>query len=246
MHNILLQILQKKKEDLIEQKKKNNFFKQSILSAQDIAIIAEIKLASPTQPSLGLESEIIEQAKAYETSGADAISFITEEHYFKGNITYISQLKRKINLPVLQKDFIIDTYQIYQAKLAGADALLLIARYLELKDLKTFVTLCLELGIEPVVEIHSEEDIKKAIHTKTTFIAVNARNLEDFTIHVNNACALLNKIPNTFIKLGFSGIHSFEEVNKYKNAGARGVLIGTELMKTKNIQYFISSLRKFD
>lgn len=259
MHNILLEILRKKRNYLKEQKKKVTLeelkkdlykknvakflFKERILSSPGIALIAEIKLASPTIKSLGSEEEIISRAIEYEKSGASAISFITEKYYFKGEISFIPQLKRKIHVPVLQKDFVVDEYQIYEGKKVGADALLIIVRYLNTELLQNFISLCFKLDIEPIVEINNNEDLEKAISTTTNFIAVNARNLEDFRIDVDNACELLKKIPEKFLKLGFSGILSSEEVRKYKNAGAKGVLVGTKLMKEKNIKEFLKSLK---
>lgn len=265
MHNILLQIIEKKKKDLFEQKKKvsmaemknrslssknslhsHNSFKQSILSTKDLALIAEIKLASPTAPSLGLESDSLQRAIAYEKAGADALSYITEKHFFKGNTTVIPRLKTKVTIPILQKDFVIDPYQIYEAKSLGSDALLLITRLIDATTLKHFVELCFAEGIEPVVEINDEEDLKKALVTPVSFLAVNARNLETFTVDVGKACALLIKIPDTFIKLGFSGINSSSEVKKYKESGAKGVLVGTSLMRATNIKECITNLKIYE
>ena len=266
MHNKLVEIVEKKKQDLIEQKKKvplpslRALAKQSRgnqrqlsstgLLAQlrggrnDISILAEIKLASPTVVSLGSHDEIIERAIAYEKAGADAISFITEKHYFKGEVSFIPKLKQHVSLPILQKDFVIDEYQIYEAKLAGSDALLLIVKYLEKEKLKQFVSLCQKLGIEPVVEINDEEDLVKAVTTTTNSIAVNARDLATFEVNVDKACELLKKVPDKYITLGFSGVHSHIEVQQYKNAGVKGILVGTELMKAKSIEDFFLSLRE--
>lgn len=261
MHNKLLEIIEKKKEDLIlqmqnvslhELKEKcesshaaeyENKFRKNIIDVKDIALIAEIKFASPTNPSLGSQEELLERAKAYEESGADAISIITEPHFFKGEIAFIKKVKQHVTLPVLQKDFVIDVYQIYEAKSIGSDALLLIARLLDAEALKSFVRICNELQIEPVVEINNEEDLKKAVETEANIIAVNARDLETFEIDVTSACELMKKIPDNFIKLGFSGINFSDEVVQYKNAGAAGVLVGTSLMKAKNVSGFIDSLR---
>ncbi len=208
-----------------------------------ISIIAEIKFASPTNPRLGSAEDLLDRAIEYQKAGADAISVITEKHFFKGDIRFVSQIKKSVKFPVLQKDFIIDEQQIYEAKNVGADALLLIARLIDKKTLNRFVELCFAQGIEPVVEVHNEADLKKAVTTKTSFIAVNARDLDTFEIDVEKACRLLKKIPTTYIKLGFSGIQSKVEVKKYVEAGAKGVLVGTSLMKAKNINGFISSLR---
>src|SRR6185369_3297862 len=259
MHNILLQIIEKKKHDLIsshpeidldifkkkipKQVRHNNKFRKAILGAKEIALIGEIKLASPKHDSLGSKEEVVPRAKLYKRSGVNAISLITEPHFFKGDISFVSQVKKHVDIPVLQKDFVIDAFQIYQAKQIGSDALLLIARLLDEGALRIFVTLCQRLGIEPVVEINNEADLQKALATSTNIIAVNARNLETFAIDVDAACLLLKKIPGKFIKLGFSGVVSAKEIAQYKNAGAEGVLVGTSLMKANNVSEFVDSLR---
>lgn len=263
MHNILLQIIEKKQKDLEQQrrifpfaqlkrnvstvKSESNFIsKLQNLNHSDIAIIAEIKLASPTISSLGSEKDILHRASVYEKAGTDAISFITESHYFKGNPVFIPKLKAKVNIPILQKDFVIDPYQIYEAKALGSDAILLIARLVDKNMLKDFVALSKKIGIEPVVEINDEEDLKKALFAHTSCIAVNARDLRTFKVNISKACRLLKKIPKKFIKLGFSGIKSSEEVIKYKKAGVKGILIGTSLMKATNIDSFIKNLRNIN
>lgn len=261
MHSILLQIIQKKQKDLYEQKKvlsievlkrkasvikSENEFKNKLLhpTYSNMAIIAEIKLASPTIPSMGTASDIMQRAIAYENAGADAISVITEKHYFKGSPAFISQLKTKVKISILQKDFVIDPYQVYEAKIIGADALLLIAKIINKKSLINFVALCQEIGIEPIVEINDKEDLETAVATSTSIIAVNARNLQTFAVNVDQACRLMGKIPVRFIKLGFSGIKSASEVKKYQQAGGKGVLVGTSLMKAKNIFSFIQEIKK--
>lgn len=260
MHKLLQQIIEKKKADLAEQKKhlpqvklqKKISTKQYITTftayllhptGKKVALIAEIKLASPTEQDLGSAEDILPRAKQYAASGADAISFITEKHFFKGDSAFIPEIKKSVKIPVLQKDFVIDTYQIYEAKLLKSDALLLIARILDTKTLQHFVELCFTEGIEPVVEIHNEEDLEKALATTASVIAVNARDLDTFTINVEKACELLKKVPDKYITLGFSGIKSAHEVAMYQQAGAKGVLIGTSLMKTKEVGELISSFR---
>ncbi len=261
MHNKLVSIVEKKKQDLEEQKKvlsleaikklsgakektKEYKFKNIFLSMNcSISLIAEIKFASPTNSNLGSQEELLDRAKRYEEAGANAISLITERHYFKGEGRFISQVKGEVSIPVLQKDFVIDPYQIYEAKVFGSDSLLLIARLVDAKTLSRFVELCFAEGIEPVVEINSEEDLEKAISTESNIIAVNARDLDTFTIDISNAYMLIKKIPDRFIKLGFSGVSSYSEVSQYKNAGVQGVLIGTSLMQTNNIEGFIKNLK---
>lgn len=259
LNKVLIAIIKKKKQDLIIQKKEialskmkdfvsnldlgRNKFKESILNAENIALIAEIKLASPAEKDFKPKVEIMDQAGKYDSAGADAISYITETHYFNGEVERILKIGAKTKLPILQKDFVIDQYQIYEAKIVGSSALLLIAKILDKKSLSNFVDICLNLHIEPVVEINDESDLENALETKTSVIAVNSRNLDNFEIDLNKAYSLLKKIPDKYIKLGFSGIDSSKEVKKYKTAGAKGVLIGTSLMKAKNIKEFIKEIK---
>jgi len=239
------QTVQKVSESKNQQigKSETRFLKALQKEKDKLKVIAEIKFASPTILDLGSPGDLIRCAKQYEMAGADAISLITERHFFKGDIEFVSQVKETVSLPILQKDFIIDPVQIYDAKQVGTDALLLIARLVDKQQLKKFVSLCFSLGIEPVVEIYNEEDLEKAITTKTNIIAVNARNLETFEINVTGACMLIKKIPNHIIKLGFSGITSQKEAELYKNSGADGILVGTSLMQANDIKSFINDLQ---
>lgn len=258
MHNILRDILENKKIMVVNQKKemsseelanrtiglrKMSMFKQKILSAKKIAVIAEVKVASPTITDLGDKETIVVRAIAYENGNADAISYITEETYFKGEGLTLMQIKKSVKLPVLQKDFVIDPYQIFQAKYYGSDAILLIGRYLKKDTLQRFVAIAQGINIEPIVEVNTHEDLEKALGTTTECIAVNARNLETFEVSIPTACSLMQAIPNTFVKLGFSGIQSSLESKQYKEAGARGILVGTALMRTQDIAHFIADVK---
>ncbi len=222
---------------------RNRFFNY-IVKLKELAIIGEIKFASPSAGKLGSRSELLERAKAYEKIGTDAISVITEAHFFKGSVSFIPKVKKEVSLPILQKDFVLDRSQIIEAKKLGSDALLLIARIIDGKTLKYFVDFCLKLGIEPVVEIHDRRDLGKAVKTKTRIIAVNARDLDTFKVNVEKACALMEKIPTGFTRLGFSGIVSKREIEQYKKAGAKGILIGTALMTKKLEDQDLNILKK--
>lgn len=240
MHNILQKIITQKKKDLLQ--KRNMSFLSAIQQTKDVAIIGEVKFASPTNPHMGVVSDLIIKAKEYEQSGISAISVITEKHFFKGDPTFISQVQQYVRVPILQKDFVIDISQIYEAMYLRSDALLLIARIIDTPTLQQFVSLAKKLGIEPIVEIASEEDLTKALRTETSVIAVNSRDLDTFVIDIDRACRLMGKIPGQFIRLGFSGINSAEEVKKYKKAGAKAILIGTALMRAKNTKSFVKEL----
>lgn len=220
-------------------------FLKSLLNLKigDIGLIAEIKLASPSEGILGTADDISTRVRQYEQSGADAISIVTEKYFFHGETEFVGRIKKEVSLPVLQKDFVTDKLKIYESKLAGADAILLIAKLLTESELVELVRLSQSLGLEPVVEINNELDLKKALKTNTKIIASNARDLDTFEVNVDRACELLKKVPEKYIKLGFSGIHSRFEVEKYKQAGAKAVLVGIELMKTNDIDKFIRELK---
>jgi indole-3-glycerol phosphate synthase len=218
----------------------------------DFGIIAEIKLTSPSAGKLASPEEVLEIAGQYKQSlpskdgkkgGADAISVITEKYFFKGDVNFISPVKEETGLPILQKDFVVDPYQIYESRIAGADALLLIAKIISPDQLKKFVDLCLEVGVEPVVEINDQLDLESASQTNVRIIAVNARDLNTFKVDVEEACELLEKIPAGYLKLGFSGVNSKEEIKKYRNSGARGVLVGTGLIKSPDRKKFLENLK---
>lgn len=259
MDKKLQEIIPKSKEDLLRRKKLLSLtdlktsiegktispFIKSIKHPKkgSIAIIAEIKLSSPTAKNLGKSQDIEDRVKKYELANVDAISIITEKKIFKGDPQFIKRAKKIISLPILQKDFIIDSYQIYEAKKIEADAILLIAKIVSQKDLINLVTQAQDIGIEPVVEINSVEDLKKATSTNTKIIAVNARDLNTFEVNINKACSLLKKISDIYIKLGFSGVSSKVAVRRYQQAGADAILIGTSLMKTNNIIEFIEGIR---
>ncbi len=254
MHKILQDIINQKRRDVEILKKirptapplatpKTATFYNALSTATATPIIAEIKLASPTHPNLGSSGDILKRAKEYQASGACAVSFITEQHYFKSNSSFIPILKQSTTLPILQKDFVIDEYQIYEAATIGSDALLLIARLVDSRTLQHFVKLTQQLGIEPVVEVNDEQDIAKALGTSTRCIAVNARNLETFTVNLAAACELISTIPNYYLRLGFSGIHSRQDVEQYRTHGANAVLVGTSLMQARDIRQKIQELQ---
>ena len=208
-----------------------------------VAIIAEVKLASPSESNLGTADDISTRVKMYEQAGADCISVVTEKHFFRGDSEFVRLIKNTISLPVLQKDFILDPYQLHESKKAGDDAILLIARIVSKDDLISLVKTAQTIGLEVVVEANSKDGLEKALSTETKIVAVNARDLDTFNVDVDRACKLLKLIPDTFIKLGFSGVIDKTQVEKYKNAGADGVLIGTSLMKTDNIKNFLLLLQ---
>lgn len=210
---------------------------------EKFGIIAEIKLASPSAGDLADRDQVLEIASEYKKGGADAISIITERHFFKGEVEFITKVKDETGLPILQKDFVVDDYQIYESRLSGADALLLIAKIVSKKQLKEFVDFCFEIGLEPVVEVNDVFDLENALESGSRIIAVNARDLDTFKVDLEKASELLKRIPDNYLKLGFSGVSSKGEVEMYKQAGVNGVLIGTALMKSEKKKEFLEGLR---
>lgn len=255
MHAKIKQILAAKREDL-RLEKSHDFrdydegSKQKGYGAflhafgkRKMNIIAEVKLASPTHMQLGTFEGFEERLTLYEQGGATALSIITEPHFFKGDTSLVTQARMVTLLPILQKDFVIDPFQIYQARRLGADALLFIARIVTVQELQDFVDLALELGVEPVVEVFNKQDLEKALRTNTRIIAVNARDLDTFTIDKTRAYALLKEIPEEYLKIGFSGIENHDDVLAYQAAGASGVLVGTALMQSLDPEKLLKELQ---
>lgn len=200
-----------------------------------ISLIAEIKKASPSVGSIRADDDIIVRAKLYEASGAHAISVLTDEKFFGGKLSYLHEVKQVTTIPILRKDFIIDAYQMYESKLHGADAILLIATVLSGETLIEFVDLAHELGLECLVETHTKEDIEKALKTNAEVIGINARDLQTFEIDLEHIIDLAKCIPQDKILVGESGIETAQDVVKLKASGVNSVLVGTTLMRSSNI-----------
>lgn len=246
MRNKLNEIIENKAREIAQKKKKRGRdFLDAIKNPTvgDISIIAEIKLASPSEGKLGKQREIGKRAILYEKGLADAISVVVDNKYFGGKLEFIKKIKEVVTLPILAKDFVIDRYQIYEIKAYGADAVLLIAKIISRDKLKQYISLCFDIGLEPVVEVQNEKELDMAIGTDTRLIAVNARDLISFNVDIKEACRLICLIPKKFVSLGFSGVLGRREVEKYRQAGVKGVLVGTNLMKSKDIKGSIRKLK---
>lgn len=263
--NILGQIVENKKKEIEDfkkeisveemkrkiQNKKSSF--ANVFDERKLGIIAEIKIKSPSGGDLieevrfKTEDRIIRiaknLAKEYTDAGADAISIVTDAKYFGGNLLMVQDACSVTSIPIFQKDFVIDEIQIYSSKLLGASALLLIGRILAQEELTKFVDLCFEIGLEPIVEIYNEQDLEKALATRVKFIGVNARNLSTFKIDIEKACTIMRSISSERFIIGFSGIKTKEEAEKYKSAGVKAILVGTNLLKVNDKKKFIESLK---
>lgn len=205
----------------------------------EFSIICEYKR---TSPSTGfISSKRLEEAiKSFETGDASAISILTEKNFFNGNINYLEMAKSMTKLPILMKDFIIDKYQIFQAKAHGASSILLIASICP--NLKNFIRLSRSLDMEPLIECGNSLEIYKALESGAEIIGINNRNLNDFTIDFNRTKAFAPLIPHNKILVSESGVKKAEDVKRLRRYGADAILIGTSIMKSKNPTEFLKNL----
>ncbi|MDR2829661.1 MAG: indole-3-glycerol phosphate synthase TrpC [Methanobrevibacter sp.] len=247
-------ILENKKNNLsledlknrIDNKIEDNLFEEN-LRKYDISFICEVKKASPSKGIICRDFDPVKIAKEYESAGASAISVLTEPKFFKGSDTYLSSVVEKVNLPVLRKDFIIDEYMIYESKLLGASAILLISSILNLNQLKNYIELSYNLNISPLVETHRLNDIKIAIDAGAKIIGINNRYLKDFTVDIKNTINLEKHIPKKMrekiILVSESGISTPEDVKILNDNNVDAVLIGESLMKSKDKKIAIENLK---
>ena len=205
------------------------------ITGKDIKIIAEVKKASPSKGIIKKDFNPVEIAKIYEMNGASAISVLTEEKHFHGHIEYLREIKEAVSLPLLRKDFIFDEYQIYESRAAGADALLLIARVLEKKEIERFLDLSHDLGMSCLVEVHDEEELEKVLSTKAKLIGINNRDLKTFKTDIKTTLNLAVKIPKDRIVVSESGINSYHDVDLLKRKGIHVFLVGESLIREKDM-----------
>ena len=246
--NILERIVEKKREDLEEQKRilplsdlqrripdlpPARDFKR-VLSEKACAIIAEVKRSSPSKGRLTDDFQPVAQALLYEQSGAAAISVLTERHFFEGDDRYLTEIKGAVRIPVLRKDFIIDPYQIYEARVIGADAVLLIAALLDETRLRDFVGIASDLGLAQLVEAHDRHEVSKAVGAGAQVIGVNNRNLRTFVTDLQTTIGLLPFIPKGTTVVSESGIHTRRDMEVLMQSGVRAFLIGEALMRSEN------------
>ncbi|MGQ9473864.1 MAG: indole-3-glycerol phosphate synthase TrpC [Candidatus Caldatribacteriaceae bacterium] len=219
--------------EIISQRSENSFLKV-LEETTSVHIIAEIKCASPSRGSLLAPKRIEEFLSFYEEGGATAISVVTEENHFGGSVKILEQVIARTSLPVLRKDFVIEETQIYESAQKGADALLLIARILSGERLRHFVTLCNLLHLVPLVEVHDEEDLEKALWAQAKVVGINNRNLATFEVSLETTLRLLPYVPSSVVVVSESGIRSYEEIKMLWERGVRAFLIGETLLVSAN------------
>ena len=217
---------------------------EEALSKEGLSIISEVKKASPSKGVIAEDFPFLEIAKEYETAGADAVSCLTEPDRFKGSDAYLQEIASSIKLPVLRKDFTIDPYMIYQARMMGASAVLLIAAILSDAELAEYFEIAEGLGLSCLFEAHDEEEVKRCLAAGARIVGVNNRNLKDFAVDINNSVKLRKLVPDDVIFVSESGIEKPEDVKVLKENGTDAVLIGEMLMRSSDKTGLIHELKK--
>ena len=209
-------------------------FKTAISIPQKISLIAEIKFASPSAGLIREKSDPISMGRTYENAGAAAISLLTDKRFFQGDLQDLPRLKKAISLPILRKDFIIDEVQVREAFFYGADAVLLIARILSQQQLAEYIDLCRELGMAPLTEVHSGDDLEKAVTSGAEIIGINNRDLDSFKVDIQTTFKLASLVPTNCILVSESGITAKDDIRALQTTGIQAVLVGSALMRSKD------------
>lgn len=222
---------------------KGDFSFQHALKKPGVSFICECKKASPSKGLIDPDFPYLKIAKEYEAAGADCISVLTEPKWFLGSDTYLEEIANSVSIPCLRKDFTIDDYMIYEAKVLGASAVLLICSILSEKQMKEYISICDELGLSALIEVHDEREINMALHAGARIIGVNNRNLKDFSVDTDNSRRLRELIPRDVLFVSESGVSSAEDVAKLRDIGADAVLIGETLMRAPDKKAKLAELR---
>lgn len=259
MLTILEEIVEKTRERIVEEKRKvslaelksrvadmntdTGFPFEKALREDALSFICEVKKASPSKGTIAQAFPYVEIAEGYEKAGASAVSVLTEPFYFKGRNAYLKEIKERIGLPVLRKDFTVDEYMIYEAKTLKADAILLICAILTQEQLIHYLRLAKSLGLSALVEAHDKEEVQRAVGAGASIIGVNNRNLKDFSVNIHNAAGLRELVPKERLFVSESGIRTAKDIRLLREKGADAVLIGETLMRSGNLQKTLLELR---
>ncbi len=222
---------------------KGTFLFENALKKNGISFICECKKASPSKGLLDSNFPYLQIAKEYEAAGADCISVLTEPKWFLGSDKHLREIAQTISVPCLRKDFTVDEYMVYEAKLLGASAVLLICSILTGNQIKEYIDICDILGLSALVEAHDENEVQTALRAGSRIIGVNNRNLKDFSVNTDNSRRLREMIPRNVLFVSESGIDSAADVAKLRNIGADAVLIGETLMRASDKKAKLAELR---
>ena len=222
---------------------KGNFEFENALKKSSVSFICECKKASPSKGLIAPDFPYLQIAEDYENAGADCISVLTEPKWFLGSDDYLREIANAVSIPCLRKDFTVDEYMIYEAKLLGASAVLLICSILSEEQIKEYIAICDELGLSALTEAHDEAEVQTALNANARIIGVNNRNLKDFSVDTENSRKLRRLIPSDVLFVSESGVSSAEDVKKLYEIGADAVLIGETLMRASDKKEKLAQLR---
>lgn len=253
MATFLDKIIERKKQEISDLKKNrikrsskggaHRPFIDALKKASSLAIIAEVKKASPSKGIICQNFDPVKIARSYETAGAHAISVLTDEQFFQGSIDYLQSVRDTVSLPVLRKDFIIHLLQVEETAQIGADAMLLIVAALDDSQMRDLYQAALELNIDPLIEVHSAEELDRAMKLNPPLIGINNRNLSTFVTDINLTVDLIRHIPSSVTVVSESGIENGDQARMLKAAGAKALLVGESLVKLDNPETLIRELR---
>ncbi len=256
LHDRLRQILETKKSEVARLKSKADLLKAASAERNDfrsleatltadresLALIAEVKKASPSAGVIAAEFDPVVIGKAYEAAGASAISVLTDEQYFQGHLSYMTRVRQEVSIPVLRKDFIIDEVQIYEAVVAGADAILLIVAALDQAQLIDLLDTASAYQLDALVEVHDLAEMERALDTEARIIGVNNRNLHTFEVDLRTTELLSQELPPDIVLVSESGIKSRSDAEKVRSWGADAILVGEALMRSGDVAAMVREL----
>ena len=222
---------------------KGNFTFEKAIKKPGLSFICECKKASPSKGIIAQEFPYLQIAKDYEAAGADCISVLTEPKWFLGSDEYLKEIADTVSIPCLRKDFTVDEYMIYEAKVLGASAVLLICSILGESEIREYIQICDELGLSALVETHDEREVQMALDAGARMIGVNNRNLKDFSVNTDNSRRLRELIPPEVLFVSESGVQTAEDVAALRKIGADAVLIGETLMRAADKKAKLAELR---
>jgi len=247
---ILDEIVAYKKEELAETKRRESLadvkaraadagptrgFGRALAAGNGIRLIAEVKKASPSKGVIRQDFDPVRIAQTYASAGASCLSVLTERKYFQGDLAYLGSIRQAVALPLLRKDFLVDAYQVYEARAAGADAILLIAASLELRQMEDLHGIATEIGLDVLVESHTAAELDRTLRAGAAIVGINNRDLSSFTVSLDTTFGLLADIPDDRIVVSESGIRTRDDVARLETAGVDAVLVGESLMREKDI-----------
>ncbi len=205
------------------------------LQKPGVSLIAECKKASPSKGLIVRHYDPVQIAKTYEKAGACAVSVLTDGRHFQGSLEHLRDVKESVRVPVLRKDFVFDPYQVYESRVAGADAILLIAAVLSVNEMRSLLKLTHKLGMNALVEVHTDEELDQVLPLQPQIIGINNRNLQTFEVDFENTARLRDRIPPEIVTVGESGLKTADDVRKMAEIGVNAILVGETLVRSKDV-----------